>query len=186
MSWTPAVWVRPAFPFRAHAWLYRLHEHLLEALQLPLCCGDCSAAHMHTSSAAPDQAVAAPQLPSNPRAGSLAHMHRHVQVLFSSLCGGCLFILASWPVVWMTGAFRSACRCLLGLLLGHDTARHRSIMKYEYRICAAGALPQPVACSACDAGMWMEFGPAWSGSCPASTNALMQVWHPQPLRSNPK
>ena len=29
---------------------------------------------------------------------------------------------------------------------------------------AAGVLPQPVACCACDAGMWIEFEPTWPGA----------------------
>ena len=41
--------------------------------------------------------------------------------------------------------------------------------------CAAGALPQPVACSACDAGVWIEFEPVWPAPSASSASAPMQV-----------
>ena len=43
------------------------------------------------------------------------------------------------------------------------------------RLNAAGALPQPVACSACNAGMWIEFEQTWPAPSAARTNAPMQV-----------
>ena len=42
-------------------------------------------------------------------------------------------------------------------------------------LCAAGALPPPVACSACDAGLWIEFDPEWPAPSAAATNAPMRV-----------
>ena len=41
--------------------------------------------------------------------------------------------------------------------------------------CAAGALPQPVACSACDAGVWIEFEPVQAVAPAGSDDAPMRV-----------
>ncbi|KAK9841811.1 hypothetical protein WJX81_004571 [Elliptochloris bilobata] len=47
--------------------------------------------------------------------------------------------------------------------------------------CRSGALPEPAACFACDAGVWIEFEPAWPPPAVVSAAAPLQVGAPRPV-----